>query len=336
MCFALTSPLFPPAPRLTKKKNRMGGYYSSVSDMSTLGASILSSTLLPPLTTRKWMKPITHTASLYTSIGAPWEILRRAIPISNASTTTRVFDVYTKQGGGAIGSYTTLLALSPAHNIGVSIITAGGTGAAAAFQWFKKSGVDHWLAAAEQASRDAALRDFGGEYTLPATGKNGNASVVQIGMVPDEPGLLMSKLVSNGTDILGMVKGLLGLAADKRDAGMWLYPMPLVGRAFSGVELAFRGYFGLVGMKAGVDCSSWAEVDRLRYGNYPGDLAVFQSGGGGGGGGGGRGGQVSGVLLPMLNERAFRKAGTSGGIFGREETGGGAGVGHLEWVRESL
>lgn len=286
----------------------MGGYYTSVSDMSAIGSSILAST-------RKWLKPVTHTANVHTSIGAPWEIARRDIPISNSSTNTRVFDIYSKQGGGAGAPYISLLALSPAHNIGISIMTAGGPGAATAFETFKRSGIDHWVTAAEHAARDAALQTFGGEYTLPAptNRSNTNASVVQITILPDEPGLFMSKLISNGTDILALAKDrLLGQGDKKNDAGMWLYPTPLVGRAFSGVEQAFRGYFGLVGVKAIPDCASWAEVDRLRYGGYPGDLAVFQSGGGGG-----SGGQVSGVLLPMMNERVFRKAGAPGGIFGR-------------------
>jgi len=310
----------------------MGGYYTSVSDMSTIGSSILASTLLPPLTTRKWLKPVTHTASLYTSIGAPWEIMRRDIPISNSSRNTRVFDIYSKQGGGAGAPYITLLALSPDHKIGISIITTGGPGAATAFEWFKKEGVNYWAAAAEQAGRDAALQNYGGEYTLASGGFGGggggssNSSMLQIGLLPDEPGLFMSKFISNGTDIMVLAKELMGQSSKKGDVGMWMYPTPLVGRAFSGVELAFRGYFGFVGVKADSDCASWAEVDRLRYGGYPGDLAIFQSGGT-------RAGQVSGVLLPTFNERAFRKAGAPGGIFGRES---GEHSGQVPRVRHKL
>lgn len=47
------------------------GYYSSANDLTTIGSSILSPALLPAELTRKWLKPLTHTSSLFTSIGGP-------------------------------------------------------------------------------------------------------------------------------------------------------------------------------------------------------------------------------------------------------------------------
>jgi len=162
-----------------------------------------------------------------------------------------------------------------------------------AFKTIKSLTLDIWLAAAEQAARDAAGAAYAGTYTL------GGSSTAELGLHPDEPGLYLSKLVSNGTDILEFA-GKLGGYQGK--LGAWLYPMGLVGRAFSGTEVAFRAAFGVVGVAADENCASWAEVDRLRYGGYPGDLAIFDVGG--------RAGQVtvSGVKFPMLNERSYRKA----------------------------
>ncbi|KAK5661150.1 hypothetical protein OQA88_11041 [Cercophora sp. LCS_1] len=279
----------------------MGGYFSSPADLTALGVSILNSTLMPELTTRKWLKPLTHTASLYTSIGRPWEILRQHTPISSTSKTTRIVDVYTKQGGGQ--TYTTLIALSPVHNIGISILTAGPQ-SGAAFKVIKKLSLSTWPAAAEQAAREAANANFGGSYSL--FGRN---SSLEIGLHPDGPGLFMSKLVSNGSDILEVARNLV--QAPGR-FGLWFYPMNLIGRAFSGTEQAFRGAFGEVNTPAAEDCAGWAEGDRLRYGRYPGDLAVFSVNGRG---------QTTGVTMPMLNDGAFRKAGAQGGIFGRERHG---------------
>ncbi|KAK0648682.1 beta-lactamase/transpeptidase-like protein [Cercophora newfieldiana] len=274
------------------------GYYLSASDLTTLGTSILSSTLLPPVLTRKWLKPLTHTSSLLTSLGRPWEIIRARVPISTTSKTTRIVDIYTKQGGGA--TYTSLIALSPAHNLGISILTAGPT-SGPDFRAIKSLALETFIPAAEQAARDTAGTNFAGNYTLGAN------SSLDLGLHPDEPGLYIRKLVSNGVDILALAGQLKNVAAGSKMAA-WLYPMGLAGRAFSGTEVAFRATFGAVGVPAAEDCGSWASADQLRYGGYPADLALFGVAGGG---------AVSSVRFPMLNEISFRKSGGTGeGIFG--------------------
>ncbi|KAK0612115.1 beta-lactamase/transpeptidase-like protein [Immersiella caudata] len=279
------------------------GYYLSASDLTTLGTSILSSTLLSPVLTRKWLKPLTHTSSLLTSLGRPWEIIRSRVPVSSGAKTTRIIDVYTKQGGGA--TYTSLIALSPAHNLGITILTAGLPGGSD-FATIKALALDTFIAAAEQAARDAAGSAYGGNYTLSAT------SAAELGLLPDEPGLFLKTLTSNGTDVLAMAKQLGGFQGSGK-LGAWFYPMGLVGRAFSGNEVPFRGTFGLVGAPAGEDCASWASVDRWRYGGYPADLAVFGVSGQG---------SVSSVQFPFLNERIYRKSGNAGdGVFGPFEPG---------------
>ena len=57
-----------------------GGILSSINDLNMLGLALANSTLLDPVVTREWMKPHTHTASLTTSFGAPWEIVRYVNP----------------------------------------------------------------------------------------------------------------------------------------------------------------------------------------------------------------------------------------------------------------
>ena len=284
------------------------GYYLSANDLSTLGSSILSSTLLPPKLTRKWLKPLAHTSGLLTSLGRPWEIIRSRVPVSAGSKTTRIVDVYTKQGGG--GSYTSLIALSPAHNLGISILTAGPS-SSSDFKTIKSLALDAFLAAAEHAAREEAKKNFAARYIL-----NTN-STVEIVLRPDEPGLFVSKFTSQGTDMLSLFGSIAKLPAEAK-LGAWLYPMGLQGRAFAGTEVAFRAAVGAIGVPAAEDCASWAEADRLRYGRYPADLALFGVGGGGGGGGGG----ASSVNFPMVNERSYRKEGQGGDtVFGPFEPG---------------
>ncbi|KAK0641455.1 beta-lactamase/transpeptidase-like protein [Cercophora newfieldiana] len=248
-----------------------GGYSQSASDLSALGRSILRSTLLPRALTRRWLTPATHTGTLRNSMGLPWEIMRHPVPATLASpTTTRNVDVYTKQGGG--GVYTTLIGLSPDHDIGVSILTAGDE-TQAAFNTIRDTFLDVWLGAAEEAARDQAQATYEGTYA-----SDGSNSSVVVGLSPGEPALFVNQVISNGTDVLEYVVDAAGLGGKKGEFGLWLYPMGLVdeGGEKGGKRVAFRGWPGVVGEKPSETCGSWAESDRLRWGNYPGDLYVFE------------------------------------------------------------
>ena len=101
------------------------GYFSSTADVSRMGRSILNSALMPAHTTRNWLKATSHTGYLMASMGRPWEILRRNVPVSAGSTATRVVDLYTKQGGGTSSGYTSILTVVPDYGVGISILTGG-------------------------------------------------------------------------------------------------------------------------------------------------------------------------------------------------------------------
>ncbi|KAK3360526.1 beta-lactamase/transpeptidase-like protein [Lasiosphaeria hispida] len=259
-----------------------GGYYSTISDLTTLGTSILNSTLLPAKATRKWLKPLTHTGSLLTSIGRPWEILRRAIPFPSRP---RIADVYTKQGGS--DTYVSFLALSPDHNIGISILTAS-AGKSDAFDVIKKLSLDIWIPAAEQAARDQAGGDFVGRYTL---GGGGNASAsAEIQLLPGQPGLYVHSLVSEGVDFFGLIQSLLGREGELK---AWLYPIGLVSEKGGKKKVAFRAVFGVLGVEAEEDCATWAQVDSGRFGGHPKDLFIFEVD---------EGGRATGLEVPILGK----------------------------------
>ncbi len=261
--------------QLTQPLASTAGYYTSLTDLTTLGRSILNSTLLPPLTTRKWLKPVTHTSSVRFSLGSPWEILRESVDVTTTTTTTRVVDFYTKKGGG--DGYTSMLGLSPDHGLGVSILTAGPS-SDATFLALRQLFVDVWLPAAEQAARDQASANLAGRYAL---GASSNATVAEVALLPVEPALALAALVSNGTDVLELVRAnSKQLAGGQGPVRMWLYPMGLVAPSGGGKSkrIAFRGVVGFAGKPAAEDCGSWAEGDRLRWGNYPVDLVVFETG----------------------------------------------------------
>jgi hypothetical protein len=50
--------------------------YASATDLSTLGRAILSSKLIKPSLTRRWLNPVTFASDFLASVGAPWGVRR--------------------------------------------------------------------------------------------------------------------------------------------------------------------------------------------------------------------------------------------------------------------
>lgn len=282
----------------------MGGYYSCMNDLTALGRSILNSTLLSPFNTRKWLRPVSHVSSPYFSMGSPWEIMRQRVPVSSTPETTRnrIVDVYTKQGGGA--EYTSLLGVLPDYDMGVSILTAGPV-SGKTFLAIRQVFYDVWLPAAEQAARDQALANFAGTYTLGAADDGGNSdgspstASLEIKLLPDEAAICMTALVGDGIDIMQLLREnthqLDGFEGEMR---VWFYPVGLVeGDGGEGTKIAFRGVAGLEGRLPTEDCGSWAEGDRIRWGNYPTDVLIFTLG---------ADGKAKSVELPAMGKPLLR------------------------------
>lgn len=230
-----------------------------------MGRSILKSSLLSAQTTRKWLKPVSHTSSAFVSVGRPWEILRLKTTVAPLSNTTRLVDVYSKNGG--IGQYLSLLGLSPDHDMGIALLTAGPS-AGQVYGALQGLLTSTWLQAGEHAAREQARINFAGTYTSP------DNSSVQVTLLSNEPGLFLASLVSNGTDMFVSVGGAAGANSSAGNIGGWLYPTTLAG----GSRVAFRAVYGVVGQPVSELCGSWSAVDGLRYGGSPADLFIFQMG----------------------------------------------------------
>lgn len=98
---------------------RTAGLYSSSDDLARFGRSILLNKQLSALDTRTWMKPKSHTSSLFFSVGSPWEIWRTRSQV----TSGRVVDLYVKSG--SVGQYHSQLVLMPDYGVTLSILVAG-------------------------------------------------------------------------------------------------------------------------------------------------------------------------------------------------------------------
>lgn len=69
-----------------------GGSFSSTRDFAVIGKAILSSQLLAPEVTRRWLKPTSFANGLTQGVGRPWEIIRMSMPDGS------VVDAFTKAG----------------------------------------------------------------------------------------------------------------------------------------------------------------------------------------------------------------------------------------------
>ncbi|KAK3324921.1 beta-lactamase/transpeptidase-like protein [Apodospora peruviana] len=284
-----------------------GGYLQSPADLTALGKSILTSSLLPKSTTRQWLRPVTHSAFALHAVGAPWEIERVPVPVSPNpnTTTTRLLDVYTKSGG--IAGYASLLALIPDHDIGITLLVADGTPAraTATFTALLTLLAGTWLPAGEHAARAQAEISLAGKYTSP--GDSGGSSFAEFTLLPNTPGLFLSRLSTNGTDILTtlLTSSPDGGPTSNTPFGAWLYPTGLKMQSSHDhndgtytKRLAFRAVLGRADVPASdATCRGVGVIDALRYGPYAVDQFVFRVDGGG---------RAIGVEVPVLQEVLVR------------------------------
>ena len=99
--------------------NSSGGFYSNTVDMLAFGISILSSRLISPLKTRRWLKPAGSTSQTGLLLGAPWEIYRS----DELTQDGRLIELYTKSGD--MGVYHTKLCLVPDYDVVINVMTSG-------------------------------------------------------------------------------------------------------------------------------------------------------------------------------------------------------------------
>ncbi|KAK2754021.1 hypothetical protein FQN54_007190 [Arachnomyces sp. PD_36] len=243
-----------------------GGFFSTAHDMSTVGRAILNSTFLPPSTTRRWLKPLSHTTSPQLSIGAPWEIYSFQDP--------RHIDLYAKDGD--LGAYSSILALSPDHDVGFTILAAGESAS------FVTRGLADVLGGIllpglEEVARGEARGRFDGRYALA-----GEGSEISIVTDDDAPGLRIKSWMSNGKNVFLAFMPRLGLT-DPSKLELRLYPTGLVSPgkiSFRAVPVSLEeGGLASLGMGPITSvCTSWSSVGGQVYGNVGVDEFVFEVG----------------------------------------------------------
>ena len=170
-----------------------GGLATTVADLSKFGISILNSTLLPRVETRRWLKPVSHTARFQYAMGRPWEILR----YTHASGA--VTDLYTKAGDS--GSYSSYFVIIPDYDAGFVVLGASTSDSKnAAIGAISDIVANLVLPALEKQALEEAERNFAGTYTSTVQGLNSSLVLCVNKTEGAAPGLLIDSFISNGSD----------------------------------------------------------------------------------------------------------------------------------------
>lgn len=255
--------------------------YSSIADISALGRAILSSKLISPATTRRWLKPAAMSSEPNAGVGAPWGV--RRISLTSQANGKRTIDSFNK--AGRIGYYSSLLILLPDYDIGISALIAGPSiPGNTNFNLADLIG-NRLLPALEDAGREQAQAIYGGIYSDPA--KN---SSLRITTSSDRPGLGIENWISNGT-YMQYVSVVLQSGYQPVNPTIRLYPTGLEtiltqeknGR--KGKRIGYKAVFEDAQLPArspsdgsmfSTDCGTWVSFTGVSYGTYALDQFVFE------------------------------------------------------------
>lgn len=261
------------------------GFYSTVHDISTAMRAILSSTLLPPATTNRWLKPTSHTSNLVNSVGRPWEIYSlTATPISP------VIPVY--QVRGNIGLYSSHVGVVPDYNVGF-VILAADTETNPDLNAYADIIATEMIPALEQNAIVDASRAFAGTYMSTS-----NISLVIAQAQDSTPGLAVSHFTASGVDIRAVYAALNNIAPE--NLSVRLYPTNIVQETGRGRNMAFRASFQDAAALADAGtptCETWRYIDAFQVNGVSLDEFVFEM----------EGDEAVGVEVPAVNARLERR-----------------------------
>ncbi|KAH6718416.1 beta-lactamase family protein [Leptodontidium sp. MPI-SDFR-AT-0119] len=245
-----------------------GGIFSSLNDLAKFGTALMNSTLLPPARTREWMKPVSHTADLTFSVGAPWEIYRY-----EHAGTGAVTDIYTKLGDA--GNYTAFVCLIPDYEAGFNVLTSSYISQRSALASTIADLITTTMIPSLEAQAAAeAAKNLAGTYASDNPSLNSSITI-SFNDSSIDSGLYITSFTSNGTDVMpllpfisgGITTKLLpsiqesGQVAFRAVAGKVIYP-----------PRTFLGPF----LKMSTANSDWLIVDWLTYGGVGLSLFVFE------------------------------------------------------------
>lgn len=253
--------------------------YASPNDISTLGRAILSSQLIKPSLTRRWLNPVTFSSDIAASVGAPWGV--RRIQLDKLNQPSRTLSVFTK--AGTFRKYTSFITLLKEFNLGFTIMMAG-EGALTNFGVADFMGAS-LIPAYDTVARTEADELFSGTYLSADIGPDGsflNSSIV-ITTDATKPGLGIISWISNGTNMIeSAIKIQAGSILPPIKPEARLYYTQLETRTMAGVKRqSWKAVFedtGIPSLGPGLfstTCGAWVAVTGVTYSSLPLDEFVF-------------------------------------------------------------
>ncbi|KAK6842737.1 beta-lactamase family protein [Apiospora arundinis] len=258
-----------------------GNMYASTGDLTTLGRAIMGSTVLKPLLTRRWLKPVTYSSDNVAAVGMPWGLRRLRLSRDNPHRTVTAF---TKAGG--VGDYSSLLTILPEFDLGITVMVAGPSTAGGIWSMADYIGAVV-LPAYDAATRDDANSRYGGRYVAdPAVYPNLQSSI-EFTTDPAKPGLGVGTWVSNGTDMIPVAQSLQSGMAVPSDPNGGNATMASVRLYYTGLQSGTREAFKAVfegqgapdnpGTGFSTDCGTWIDYTGVTYAGMPLDEFIFES-----------------------------------------------------------
>ncbi|KAK3704710.1 hypothetical protein LTR37_013684 [Vermiconidia calcicola] len=242
------------------------GLASSLADLSRFGRAVLTSELITPSQTLRWLKPVSDTSNLRNAVGRPWEIYH-----FGDAATDPIIDVYTKTA--SVGRYSSYFGLAPSHDVGFAILAVDTETEAPDLNAY----ADIVLGALGQIDE---LTRKQADATLAGTYHDGE-SMFQLKLTGSDPGLKVSKLTIDGTNWLVEIACRAGI--DKAsDHDLRLYPTNLESNTSGGgkqqvFQAIIQDKSALV--DAGTPtCISWQTVGELKRNGVPLDRFVIETG----------------------------------------------------------
>ncbi|MAD87031.1 MAG: hypothetical protein CL912_29080 [Deltaproteobacteria bacterium] len=247
-----------------------GGLFSTLNDLAKFGTALMNSTLLSPIKTREWMKPVSHTAALDFSVGAPWEIYRYEHPV-----TAVVSDVYTKLGDA--GNYTAFACMVPDYDAGFNVLTTSYIPEKSALASTIADIITTTMLPALEAQAAAeATQSFAGTYKTSDPSLNSSMTITYNDTSID-PGLYITSYTSSGTDMMPLLPFVSGGRTAKLQASIQTSGQ-MAFRAVPGKVIYSPGSFLGPFLKMSEANGDWLQVDGLTYGGVGMSLFVFDVG----------------------------------------------------------
>ncbi|RGP73175.1 beta-lactamase family [Fusarium longipes] len=219
------------------------GFVSSMKDLARAGSSMLSSEIISPAITRRWLKSHADTSNLRNGVGYPWEVYRAGQNIRP------ITDALTK--AGTIGKYASYFGLTTDFNAGFAILAHDSTVEDRKLDLNVHADIVSEVLGhlAQIAAAETEIR-YAGDFK----GKNSQAS---FNTTNNGHGLVVQQLVINGVDIKERTAQTLGI--ESKDLDFRVYPTNIKDETHHQFIAVFQDTSALIDMGTPT-CITWQEV----------------------------------------------------------------------------